>query len=558
MAVEHSPLALPDSAYNMLKGVPEADVNFAHAMTGSIVSGIGLSLAMQGRVTLAAPVDPKQNELFYASGRKPYSVQIGDKWVPMQYFGPFGLSMMLPEAMKDAVSNANASKDIFGKSVAAISNVTRMVIATTPLPTISQFLDMLNGSAQVNPATVGAGLAGQVIPLDAMVRYISGIVDPVYRKATTFGQKIQSGIPGMTQSLPAYTTPLGQPETRNTSNYVAPYGIGIQNNQFEPAFQSRQTMLNSNAMLKQANANAQTNTQNAQTQGQQVTPDISKLPDGKFAYSITDSSGNTTIKSAKDQATAQAALDKNNFTNSDQGAALINGVMYIKDSSGNITSIKKADLTPSTGTDVASLEQQATAQKQAITLMKNSQLFNVKSMLTQQMVYQMIQNAGGNPQQAYFGAVASLPAPQQAQFANNYLHDQTNGNLNSRISTLTQNGVLNASTVAQMNKSGLIDLNTANALRNAVKNVAVSGGYAVGVGSGTGTTAKFGTPGYGAARIKASIKSAVTRNRMTRISSKPKRGVKAKIARVKVKKFTPIKLASAPATKKSKVKGLQS
>ena len=351
LAVEHSPLALPDTAFNMLKGKEGAENAFAHAMVGSIVTGVGVSMSMKDNVTLAAPTDKTQSDLFYASGKKPYSVKIGNSWVPMQYFGPFGLSLMLPQAMKEALTGVNAPKDTFTKSEQAVSKVTKMIISTTPLPTISQFIDILNGTSGVNPATVAAGLAGQVMPLDAMQRYISGIVDPIYRKASSFTDRIESGIPGMSKNLPAYTTPTGQPETRNTSNYIAPYGIGQQDNQYEPAYKDRQQVLNSNAIVNQANKDAQGGSIQNPNGGKQVADKIWQLPDNTFTYQLSDGS----YAKAKTQDEAKLGQAKDTLLNTDdqQYAASGNKVL-VKNDDGTVKTItSKVPVDPNDKTSLA-------------------------------------------------------------------------------------------------------------------------------------------------------------------------------------------------------------
>ena len=351
LAVEHSPLALPDTAFNMLKGKAGAENAFAHAMVGSMVTGIGVSMSMKDNVTLAAPTDKTQSDLFYASGKKPYSVKVGNSWVPMQYFGPFGLSLMLPQAMKEALTGVNAPKDTFTKSEQAVSKVTKMIISTTPLPTISQFIDILNGTSGVNPATVAAGLAGQVMPLDAMQRYISGIVDPIYRKASSFTDRIESGIPGMSKNLPAYTTPTGQPETRNASNYIAPYGIGKQDNQYEPAYKNRQQVLNSNAIVNQANKDAQNGTIQNPNGGKQIADKIWQLPDNTFTYQLSDGS----YAKAKTQDEAKLGQAKDTLLNTDdqQYAASGNKVL-VKNDDGTVKTItSKVSIDPNDKTSLA-------------------------------------------------------------------------------------------------------------------------------------------------------------------------------------------------------------
>jgi hypothetical protein len=353
LGVEHSPLALPDSAVKFAQGAEGADANLAHAMVGSLITGLGAMAVAKDMVTGAAPTDKKQSDLFYASGRKPYSVNIpGVGWTPYQYFGPLGLSLMLPQAVKDATSGVNATKDVSEKVLVGIGNTTKMIIAGTPLPSITGFFNMLAGDTSVNPNTFMADMTSQLIPFEAMQRYVAQIIDPIYRKASSYTDRLKSGIPDLssiglpstTKSLQSYTTPLGQPETRNATNFIAPYAIGQPANQYEPAFQSRQNTLNSNAIINQANKNAQSGGSTDFSQGGiKISSEITKLPDGTFSYQITDSNGQTTINQAKTQKQAQLAIDKNNFINSDKETSYSNGILYTKQPDGTVTT-KKIDL----------------------------------------------------------------------------------------------------------------------------------------------------------------------------------------------------------------------
>jgi hypothetical protein len=343
LGVEHSPLSLPDSAYQYFKGASGADENLAHAMIGAVVTGLAAMAVAKDNVTLSAPTDAKQNALWYASGRKPYSVNIpGVGWVPYQYFGPLGMSLMLPAVVKDASTGVNLTKDKLSQLINGVSDTTKMVIAGTPLPSLTGFFNMLNGDTSVNPQTIMADLASQVIPLEAMLRYVAQIVDPIYRKTSGFTHRIQAGIPGLSKNLPAYTTPLGQPESRNATNYFAPYAIGKPNPLYEPALQSRQQTLNSNAVINQANKQLQTGgTPNLQGTTK-VATNLFKLPDGTFGYQITDKNGQTTVKQAKTQDVAQDDINKNTFDVSGNPYMVSGSTVYYKTTKGNITSTDTA------------------------------------------------------------------------------------------------------------------------------------------------------------------------------------------------------------------------
>lgn len=324
LAVEHSPLNLIDSPANLT-----AD-HFAKAFTGSVATGIGLTYAMRGDVTLAPPIDPTQQNLFYASGRKPYSVHIGGHWVPMAYLGPFAISFALPQAVKEASSGTNANSDVFTKVARTASNISQDVLASTPLPAVVGFFNLLNGEGTApNIAKIGADLTSQTIPLAALLRYTANVTDPIYRQSKTFVQRIESGIPGLSKNNAPYVDPTGQPEKRNASNFVAPYAIGNDSGQFDAPFKARQQTLNSNAIVNSANKG---NNTKLGAGFQQVGDNIWKLPDGTFSYKI-----DNTFSKAKTQADAQTAVDKNAYDKSGKtDPTLINGNYFSKDKNGKV------------------------------------------------------------------------------------------------------------------------------------------------------------------------------------------------------------------------------
>jgi len=247
--IEYSPAGFA-TAYKA--GAPREQI--AKAVLGSTVAAFGGVLAMQGKTTWAAPTDPKQKDLFYASGRKPFSILVGDKWVPMQYAGPFALALALPAAMKFyQEDNRTAPTDSqIDKAVKVVSASAQFFSQQTFLSGLGNFVNWASGNQDV---TLGSSLgftAQQIIPMEALISYVNSIIDPVYRKAPGFIPSIQKNIPGLSQQLPAYTDPNGEPSKRIPSNYVAPYDLGQQQKQYEPALQIRGEKLQNNAIFNKA------------------------------------------------------------------------------------------------------------------------------------------------------------------------------------------------------------------------------------------------------------------------------------------------------------------
>jgi hypothetical protein len=97
-----------------------------------------------------------------------------------------------------------------------------------------------------------AYMLGQLKPASGLMRYISTVVDPIFRKPKTFVDQLKSDVPFLTKSLPAYTNPDGTPSTRSVSNYVAPYAVGIEDKRYIPELQARTQELQQNAIVNKA------------------------------------------------------------------------------------------------------------------------------------------------------------------------------------------------------------------------------------------------------------------------------------------------------------------
>ncbi len=226
----------------------------AKAIIGSTVTAFGGMLAMQGNTTWSVPTDPKQKDLFYASGRKPFSILIGDKWVPMQYAGPFALALALPAAMKFyQEDNRTAPTDSgIDKAVKIVSGMAQFFSQQTFLTGIGNFVNWASGDQDVSLGSSLGFTAQQIIPMEALISYINSIIDPIYRKSSGFIPSIQKNIPGLSQGLPAYTEPSGEPSKRLPQNYVMPYDLGQSKSNYEPALQIRGEKLQNNAIFNKA------------------------------------------------------------------------------------------------------------------------------------------------------------------------------------------------------------------------------------------------------------------------------------------------------------------
>lgn len=240
--VEHSPLGFVGGKYS--------SEQMAKATAGSIVMGVGGMLAMQDKTTWAAPTDKKQKELWYATGRKPYSIQIGDKWVPMWYFGPYALALGIPAALKHNYQDSKTamSDGDLQKITKTVGELSKFVVNQTPLAGVGSFFQMLDGDADITAGNLAGFTIGQVIPAQGFIRWVNTIIDPTYRKARGFKETIMKDMPILSKQLEPYMLPNGEESKRLGINSFIPYDVGQVNNEYEPALQGRTAQLQTNAV----------------------------------------------------------------------------------------------------------------------------------------------------------------------------------------------------------------------------------------------------------------------------------------------------------------------
>ena len=246
--VEYSPLGL-----GTIPGSEKPKEQLAKALIGSIVTTVGAKMALEGNTTWASPTDPKQKQYFYDTGRKPYSILINGKWIPMATLGIYAFPFAAPAAAKyfneesrTALTDSDAEK--------ALNVVTSMLgywSTQTPMAGLGGLVKTMQGDIDYSIAKNLGFTASQLIPFQGLVRYLTTALDPVYRKTSGFVEQIQSTLPLVSKKLEPYTNSSGEVSKRNITDYVAPYSAGVSNPEFEDLYNMRTEKLQMNNVKNQ-------------------------------------------------------------------------------------------------------------------------------------------------------------------------------------------------------------------------------------------------------------------------------------------------------------------
>jgi hypothetical protein len=182
----------------------------AKPIIGSLMAYGMFTMAQEGLITGAGPQDMDEKEAKLRTGWSPYSVKIDGKYHSYQRLEPFssimGMAADLAEGYKE------------WDEMTTGQNVARIMSSITENLTNKTFLSGLENMALLwsNPLRYGEqwikNMEGSLVP--NILGQTARALDPVYRKQEIGLDPIKARIPGLSQTLPAQTTPTGEERLR--------------------------------------------------------------------------------------------------------------------------------------------------------------------------------------------------------------------------------------------------------------------------------------------------------------------------------------------------------
>lgn len=239
---KRSPLALamPNGFWKeVIAGGARRDLALAKVSTGSALMAWAASLAMEDNLTGGGPKDPALRQVWLET-HQPYSVRIGDQWVPIGRLEPlstlFGVAADSVEVFKYAPDDSE-SDVLAAAAVAAVMDNLGSKTYTQGIATVAQ--------AFADPERYGPGLvqslSGSLVP--SVINTIEQAVDPTIRVRRTdpndsqakrtfdmILNAIRARTPGLSDSLPPARNFWGEEVTAyegggwNVINPFAPRG----------------------------------------------------------------------------------------------------------------------------------------------------------------------------------------------------------------------------------------------------------------------------------------------------------------------------------------------
>ncbi len=250
--IEYSPLGL-----STLPGATNKTEQLAKTMIGSTVFLGAAGLASQGRVTWAAPTNQKEKDAFYNSGRQPYSIKLGNNWVSFSKLGPLAYPLAMAAAFQwyEHDNPKNVSESTIEKSLDTLQGIAQFFSDQSYMQGMKSLIDFSSGDSRLTGIqSVVSSNAEQLVPLSSLQRWVTQVVDPVYRKPDTkfslknLLQSIEKDIPGLSQNVPRI--PNSTERQNPLLNALSPLQVTNQNTRYDTQLKTIRSQQRIDARLK--------------------------------------------------------------------------------------------------------------------------------------------------------------------------------------------------------------------------------------------------------------------------------------------------------------------
>jgi len=213
--VEYSP-----AGFTTMIGAKNRQEQLAKALLGSMGMAAGAYAVFNHETAWSAPTSKKEKEEFYASGRMPYSIRIGDRWVQINQLGPSSIMLAFPMILKERMEKGKLSDTAIEKMGSVMGGLGKFMSDQTYLKGIGDLVKTLQGDMYAMNQTI-TNIPRQLIPMSSLAGWAARIIDPVYRdpdKANVV-QTIKAGLPFLSKQIKPYLQPGGEEARR-------PYPLG--------------------------------------------------------------------------------------------------------------------------------------------------------------------------------------------------------------------------------------------------------------------------------------------------------------------------------------------
>lgn len=203
--IEHTPIT--NSAFKYVREEYNKGGEAAAALEGKAAMGLalgftGLSLASQGLITGAYPEDREERALWEAQGRLPFSVRIGDKWVPYNRLDPFGAFFGMAATVYD--KGMREGGDDLASPLTYAGTIIQYLSSKTYLQGITDLIEAVSNPENSSLGITAGNLLSGLVPMSSALRFAARQLDGELKETRgDIGLRLMSNIPFLSANVPA-------------------------------------------------------------------------------------------------------------------------------------------------------------------------------------------------------------------------------------------------------------------------------------------------------------------------------------------------------------------
>lgn len=175
---------------------------------GSAIMGTSVltALAMyfsEDKIIGRAPRTKKERDAFYAQGKLPYSVKIGDQWVQFNRMpDPIATHLSLVSTMYDTFKETDR-EPTSTQIQSAVFSIMRSFADRTFLSGVADLMNAIEEPERYGGRFTRNLVSSLAVPASSLSRNIAKSMDRTVRKPESTIQSIQANIPGLSKRVPA-------------------------------------------------------------------------------------------------------------------------------------------------------------------------------------------------------------------------------------------------------------------------------------------------------------------------------------------------------------------
>lgn len=202
---------IPPSKYDLVRPVVIKrlrDQQLGRLYLGTLFSVGAYGLASNGRISGGGPSNANERKQLQETGWRPYSVRIGDTWIPYSYFGPLSGILAGAGSIHDAIKYDKKNEKLTTLVGNGLFGFAQNLMTNSFLQGVGDVFELLSGRG-LKPADYIRNMAIGLVPIPAMWTQTIQALDGKSYDIQTIGELIKWKL-GLTDGLTPRLNALGE------------------------------------------------------------------------------------------------------------------------------------------------------------------------------------------------------------------------------------------------------------------------------------------------------------------------------------------------------------